>query len=98
MSISVSEQKTAEKIAAKFNLPGKITGCMNSGEISVPYANWGLAALSAGIVARVGISDAPENIYNLPPETATNITSCYNIGTIRGTYVAGVMGYTGTDC
>ena len=76
----------------------KITGCMNSGEISVPYANWGLAALSAGIVARVGISDAPENIYNLPPETATNITSCYNIGTIRGTYVAGVMGYTGTDC
>ena len=71
---------------------------MNSGEISVPYANWGLAALSAGIVARVGISDAPENIYNLPPETATNITSCYNIGTIRGTYVAGVMGYTGTDC
>lgn len=76
----------------------KITGCMNSGEISVPYANWGLAALSAGIVARVGISDAPENIYNLPPETATNITSCYNIGTIRGTYVAGIMGFTGTDC
>lgn len=37
----------------------KITGCMNSGEISVPYANWGLASLSAGIVARVGISDAP---------------------------------------
>ena len=76
----------------------KITGCMNSGEISVPYANWGLAALSAGIVARVGISDAPENIYNLPPENATNITSCYNIGTIRGTYVAGIMGFTGTDC
>ena len=76
----------------------KITGCMNSGEISVPYANWGLAALSAGIVARVGISDAPENIYNLPPESATNITSCYNIGTIRGTYVAGIMGFTGTDC
>lgn len=76
----------------------KITGCMNSGEISVPYANWGLAALSAGIVARVGISDAPENIYNYPPESATCITSCYNIGTIRGTYVAGVMGYTGTDC
>lgn len=76
----------------------KITGCMNSGEISVPYANWGLASLSAGIVARVGISDAPENIYNLPPETATNITSCYNIGTIRGTYVAGIMGFTGTDC
>lgn len=75
-----------------------ITGCMNSGEISVPYANWGLAALSAGIVARVGISDAPENIYNLPPESATNITSCYNIGTIRGTYVAGIMGFTGTDC
>lgn len=76
----------------------KITGCMNSGEISVPYANWGLAALSAGIVARVGISDAPENIYNLPPETAANITSCYNIGTIRGTYIAGIMGFTGTDC
>lgn len=76
----------------------KITGCMNSGEISVPYANWGLAALSAGIVARVGISDAPENIYNYPPESATCITSCYNIGTIRGTYVAGVMGYTRTDC
>lgn len=76
----------------------KIIGCMNSGEISVPYANWGLAALSGGIVARVGISDAPENIYNLPPETATNITSCYNIGTIRGTYVAGIMGFTGTDC
>ena len=31
MSISVSEQKTAEKIAAKFNLPGKITGCMSFG-------------------------------------------------------------------
>ena len=65
----------------------KITGCMNSGEISVPYANWGLAALSGGIVARVGISDAPENIYNLSPKEATCITSCYNIGTIRGTYV-----------
>ena len=76
----------------------KITSCMNSGEISVPYANWGLAALSAGIVARVGISDAPENIYNLSPKEATCITSCYNIGTIRGTYVAGIMGFTGTDC
>ncbi len=76
----------------------KITGCMNSGEISVPYANWGLAALSGGIVARVGISDAPENIYNRSPKEATCITSCYNIGTIRGTYVGGIMGYTGTDC
>lgn len=73
-------------------------GCMNSGEISVPYANWGLAALSAGIVARVTIDDAPENIYSAPPSGATNITSCYNIGTIRGTYVGGIMGYTGTDC
>ena len=76
----------------------KIIGCMNSGEISVPYANWGLAALSGGIVARVGISDAPENIYNRSPKEATCITSCYNIGTIRGTYVGGIMGYTGTDC
>ena len=31
MSISVSEQKTAERIAAEFNLPGKITGCMSFG-------------------------------------------------------------------
>jgi len=74
------------------------TGCMNSGEISVPYANWGLAALSAGIVARVTIDDAPENIYNRSPKEATCITSCYNIGTIRGTYVGGIIGYTGTDC
>lgn len=31
MSISVSEQKTAKEIAEKFNLPGKITGCMSFG-------------------------------------------------------------------
>ena len=31
MSISVSEQKTAERIAAEFNLPGKITSCMSFG-------------------------------------------------------------------
>ena len=31
MSISVSEQKTAERIAAEFNLPGKITGCISFG-------------------------------------------------------------------
>ena len=31
MSISVSEQKTAERIAAEFNLPGKITGCTSFG-------------------------------------------------------------------
>ena len=31
MPISVSEQKTAERIAAEFNLPGKITGCISFG-------------------------------------------------------------------
>ena len=75
-----------------------ITGCMNAGEVTVPYSNFGYGnSLAGGIVGKV-VCPGQQVIENLSPETATNITSCYNIGTIRGTYVAGIMGFTGTDC
>ena len=74
-----------------------IAGCMNAGEVTIPYGNGSGNSLAGGIVGRVEC-DGKQGIYNLPPEAASTITSCYNIGTIRGTYVAGIMGFTGTDC
>ena len=75
-----------------------ITGCMNAGEVTVPYANWGAgSSLAGGIVARVTCL-GKQGIYNLPPEAASTITSCYNIGKITGTYASGILGTTRTDC
>ena len=76
-----------------------ITSCMNSGEVKVPYSNFGAGnALVGGIVAKVTIGDGSHAIYDLPPEAASTITSCYNIGKLTGTIVGGIMGNTGTDC
>ena len=75
-----------------------ITGCMNAGEVTVPYANWGAgSSLAGGIAARVTCL-GKQGIYNLPPEAASTITSCYNIGKITGTYASGILGNTRTDC
>lgn len=74
-----------------------ITGCMNAGEVTVPYANWGYSSLAGGIVGRVTCL-GQQAIYNLPPEAASTITSCYNIGKITGTYALGILGSTSTDC
>ena len=74
-----------------------ITGCMNAGEVTVPYANWGASSLAGGITARVTCL-GKQGIYNLPPEAASTITSCYNIGKITGTYASGILGSTRTDC
>ena len=76
-----------------------ITGCMNAGEVNIPYSNFGAGnALVGGIVAKVTIGDGSHAIYDLPPESASTITSCYNIGKLTGTIVGGIMGNTGTDC
>ena len=74
-----------------------ITGCMNAGEVTVPYANWGSSSLAGGIVAKVTCL-GQQAIYNLTPEAASTITSCYNIGKITGTYASGILGRTSTDC
>ena len=75
-----------------------MTGCMNAGEVTVPYANWGAgSSLAGGIAARVTCL-GKQGIYNLPPEAASTITSCYNIGKITGTYASGILGNTRTDC
>lgn len=75
-----------------------ITGCMNAGEVTVPYANWGAgSSLAGGIAARVTCL-GKQAIYDLPPEAASTITSCYNIGKITGTYASGILGSTRTDC
>lgn len=75
-----------------------IAGCMNAGEVTVPYSNFGYGnSLAGGIVGKVEC-DGLNTIYNLPPEAASTITSCYNIGKITGTYACGILGITHTDC
>lgn len=70
-----------------------IAGCMNAGEVTIPYGN----GLAGGIVGRVECL-GQNTIYDLPPEAASTITSCYNIGKITGTYASGILGITHTDC
>lgn len=75
-----------------------IAGCMNAGEVTVPYANFGYGnSLAGGIVGKV-VCLGQELIYGLSPEAASTITSCYNIGKITGTYASGILGFTNTDC
>lgn len=75
-----------------------IAGCMNAGEVTVPYSNFGYGnSLAGGIVGKVEC-DGQNTIYDLPPEAASTITSCYNIGKITGTYATGILGVTHTDC
>lgn len=75
-----------------------ITGCMNAGEVTVPYANFGYGnSLAGGIVGKV-VRPGQQFIEDLSPEMASTITSCYNIGKITGTYATGILGFTGTDC
>lgn len=74
-----------------------IAGCMNAGEVTIPYGNGSGNSLAGGIVGRVEC-DGKQGIYNLPPEAASTITSCYNIGKITGTYASGILGSTRTDC
>ena len=75
-----------------------IAGCMNAGEVTVPYSNFGYGnSLAGGIVGKVEC-DGLNTIYNLPPEAASTITSCYNIGKITGSYACGILGITHTDC
>lgn len=70
-----------------------IAGCMNAGEVTIPFGN----SLAGGIVGRVECL-GQNTIYDLPPEAASTITSCYNIGKITGTYASGILGITHTDC
>lgn len=75
-----------------------ITGCMNAGEVTVPYANFGYGnSLAGGIVGKV-VRPGQQFIEDLSPEMASTITSCYNIGKITGTYATGILGFTRTDC
>ena len=75
-----------------------IAGCMNAGEVTVPYSNFGYGnSLTGGIVGKVEC-DGLNTIYDLPPEAASTITSCYNIGKITGSYACGILGITHTDC
>lgn len=74
-----------------------IAGCMNAGEVTIPYGNGSINSLAGGIVGRVEC-DGQNTIYDLPPEAASTITSCYNIGKITGTYACGILGITHTDC
>ena len=74
-----------------------IAGCMNAGEVTIPYGSASGNSLAGGIVGRVEC-DGKQGIYNLPPEAASTITSCYNIGKITGTYASGILGNTRTDC
>lgn len=75
-----------------------ITGCMNAGEVTVPYANFGYGnSLAGGIVGKV-VRLGQQFIEDLSPEMASTITSCYNIGKITGTYATGILGFTNTDC
>ena len=74
-----------------------IAGCMNAGEVTIPYGNGSGNSLAGGIVGRVEC-DGQNTIYDLPPEAASTITSCYNIGKITGTYACGILGITHTDC
>ena len=74
-----------------------IAGCMNAGEVTIPYGSASGNSLAGGIVGRVEC-DGPQRIYDLPPEAASTITSCYNIGKITGTYASGILGNTRTDC
>ncbi len=75
-----------------------ITGCMNAGEVTVPYANWGAGSSLAGGIAAKVTCFGQQAIYDLPPEAASTITSCYNIGRITGTFASGILAYTRTDC
>ena len=70
-----------------------IAGCMNAGEVTIPYGSASGNSLAGGIVGRVEC-DGLQGIYNLPPEAASTITSCYNIGKITGTYASGILGNT----
>lgn len=74
-----------------------IAGCMNAGEVTIPYGKGFGSSLAGGIVGRVEC-DGQNTIYDLPPEGASTITSCYNIGKITGTYACGILGITHTDC
>ena len=75
-----------------------ITGCMNAGEVTVPYANFGYGnSLAGGIVGKV-VCLGQQLIHGLSPEVASTITSCYNIGKITETYATGILGFTSTDC
>lgn len=75
-----------------------ITGCMNAGEVTVPYANFGYGnSLAGGIVGKV-VCLGQQLIHGLSPEAASTITSCYNIGKITGSYACGILGITHTDC
>lgn len=74
-----------------------IAGCMNAGEVTIPYGSASGNSLAGGIVGRVEC-DGLQGIYDLPPEAASTITSCYNIGKITGTYASGILGNTRTDC
>ena len=74
-----------------------IAGCMNAGEVTIPYGNGFGNSLAGGIVGRVECL-GQQAIYDLPPEAASTITSCYNIGKITGTYASGILGITHTDC
>ena len=74
-----------------------IAGCMNAGEVTIPYGSASGNSLAGGIVGRVEC-DGKQGIYDLPPEAASTITSCYNIGKITGTYASGILGNTRTDC
>ena len=75
-----------------------IAGCMNAGEVTVPYANFGYGnSLAGGIVGKV-VCLGQQLIHGLSPEAASTITSCYNIGKITGTYATGILGFTSTDC
>ena len=75
-----------------------ITGCMNAGEVTVPYSNFGYGnSLAGGIVGKV-VCPGQQVIEDLSPEMASTITSCYNIGKIKGTYATGILGVTNTDC
>ena len=74
-----------------------IAGCMNAGEVTIPYGSASGNSLAGGIVGRVEC-DGKQGIYDLSPEAASTITSCYNIGKITGTYASGILGNTRTDC
>lgn len=75
-----------------------ITGCMNAGEVTVPYSNFGYGnSLAGGIVGKV-VRPGQQFIEDLSPEMASTITSCYNIGKITGTYATGILGFARTDC
>lgn len=75
--------------------------CYNSGNITLPMGLYHIAgswheSVAAGICAIAAIADIP-GIYHMPPESASFIQNCYNVGQITARSASGIFNYSPSD-